>query len=181
MAKVLTKNLQIVCLANSRKLSGRCVAGKLLDGSGQWVRPVSAREHEEVSLDERRYDNGEDPLLRDVLNLCVLENRGHAYQSENWLLDDKFYWTKARRLKWKQLAGLEDEPTRLWINGQHTMHGHNDQIALGEAQELTDSLRLIRVPELVIRAFRPSARWKQQAQATGKIQVSGSELPLDGD
>ena len=80
MAKVLTKNVQIVCLANSRKLSGRCVAGKLLDGSGQWVRPVSAREHEEVSLDERRYDNGEDPLLRDVVNLCVLENRGHAYE-----------------------------------------------------------------------------------------------------
>ena len=67
MAKVLTKNLQIVCLANSRKLSGRCVAGKLLDGSGQWIRPVSAREHEEVSLDERRYDNGEDPVLRDVV------------------------------------------------------------------------------------------------------------------
>ena len=42
---------RIVCLANSRKLGGRCIAGKelLADGvSGSWIRPVSHREFEEV-------------------------------------------------------------------------------------------------------------------------------------
>jgi hypothetical protein len=32
---------EIVCLANSRQNSGRCIAGKLIDGpqAGEWVRP----------------------------------------------------------------------------------------------------------------------------------------------
>ena len=36
---------RILCLANSKKLSGRCVAGReVLDsGPGSWNRPVSAR------------------------------------------------------------------------------------------------------------------------------------------
>jgi len=42
---------RIVCLANSRKLQGRCIAGReIVQGKpGAWIRPVSAREHEEVS------------------------------------------------------------------------------------------------------------------------------------
>jgi hypothetical protein len=43
MATPLVK--RIVCLANSRKMSGRCLAGReLINGlPGGWVRPVSAR------------------------------------------------------------------------------------------------------------------------------------------
>jgi hypothetical protein len=46
---------RIICLANSRKLSGRCLAGReFVDGcAGDWIRPVSSREHEEVSERER--------------------------------------------------------------------------------------------------------------------------------
>ena len=54
---------RIVCLANSRKLSGRCVAGRELvaDRPEAWVRPVSAREHQEVSEHERQYQDSSDP------------------------------------------------------------------------------------------------------------------------
>jgi hypothetical protein len=40
---------RLVCLANSRKSGGRCIAGReLLTGNlGEWIRPVSDRKNEE--------------------------------------------------------------------------------------------------------------------------------------
>lgn len=60
---------RIVCLANSRKHSGRCIAGKevLAGAYGEWIRPLSARESAEVSEEERRYQNGSSPHVLDVI------------------------------------------------------------------------------------------------------------------
>jgi len=44
--------MQMVCLANSRKLNGRCIAGKELEAGNavrSWIRPVSKRENQAVS------------------------------------------------------------------------------------------------------------------------------------
>ena len=80
---------RIVCLANARKLHGRCVAGREWnDGrAGRWIRPVSNREHQEVSEYERQYEDGSDPRVLDVIDVPVVEPRPWRFQSENWLLD----------------------------------------------------------------------------------------------
>lgn len=88
---------RLVCLANSRKLSGRCVAGKELidEVAGPWVRPVSDRPKEEVSEDERQYEDGSDPRVLDIIDVPLTAPRPKAYQSENWLLEPEEYWKRA--------------------------------------------------------------------------------------
>ena len=68
---------RIVCLANSRKLSGRCIAGRELinDFPGDWIRPVSTREHQEVSEYERQYNDGSDPKLLDILDIPLQKHQ----------------------------------------------------------------------------------------------------------
>lgn len=83
----------ILCLANSRKLSGRCIAGKekLRRGYGEWIRPVSARPSEEISEEERRYENGQSAQILDVISVPMREPRPGAHQTENHLIDDDYY------------------------------------------------------------------------------------------
>lgn len=150
---------RIVCLANSRKQSGRCIAGKewATGYAGAWVRPVSGRPGEEVSEYERQYPDGGDPRVLDIVDVALLEPRPKTYQQENWLLDPEAYWTKVGRLAWSELATLADPAEPLWRNGFQTFHGINDRVPLNEAQTLQDSLRLLRVQGGTLSVFSPGA------------------------
>jgi hypothetical protein len=171
----------MVCLANSRKLSGRCIAGKEMQG-GQpsgWVRPVSAREHEEVSEYERQYQDGSDPAILDVIDLQLIEPRPKGYQQENWLLDPQTYWGKVNRITWNDLPALQDPAAALWIDGHSTYNGLNDQIPLALAGALTTSLRLIHIDDLAIRVFRPGEAFgNNKRRVQGRFEHHGFEYRL---
>ena len=80
-------------LANSRKLSGRCVAGKETEpNTRSWIRPVSDRPHQEVSERERQYKDGSDIRVLDIIDVPLIRAQPSSYQSENWLLDPGYYW-----------------------------------------------------------------------------------------
>lgn len=153
----MTTVKQIVCLANSRKLNGRCLAGKELKGGRPlgWIRPVSARENEEISEYERQYRDGSDPRVLDIINLPLLEPRPEGYQQENWLLDPDSYWDKTGSITWSDLQQLTDIIEPLWINGCSTYNGLNDTIPLARAESLVSSLRLIWVDRLTLSVFKP--------------------------
>lgn len=161
---------RIVCLANSRKMSGRCVAGRELASGipAGWVRPVSARPHEEVALEEQTYKTGEIPQLLDIIDIVFTAARPGAHQPENWLLSPDYYWTRQGRFDVARLPSLLDPPAPLWLNGIHTYSGRNDEIPVAWLPNLGGSLRFIWVQSLQLQAFRPGAAFgnpKRRVQA----------------
>lgn len=161
---------RIVCLANSRKRSGRCIAGLEFAGSGRrrWIRPVSARLHQEVSEHERQYEDGSDPAVLDILDVPLIQHSPETFQQENWLLDPERYWAKAGTTSWDDLPDLLDPVERLWVDGHRTYHGSNDKIPLDLASTLTSSLRLIRVAGVRLNVLAPGAAFgdpKRRVQA----------------
>lgn len=172
---------RILCLANSRKVSGRCIAGiefvrrrKL-----KWIRPISAREHEEVSSYERCYQDGSEPALLDILDVPLLEPRPRDHQCENWLLDPDFYWEKTGTLEVSDLKKFLAPADPLWIDGHSTYSGRNDEIPCDLARELDSSLRLISVDNLKVVVFRPGADFgNTKRRVQGRFVFAGNDYWL---
>lgn len=143
---------RIICLANSRKLTGRCIAGKevLTNGLGNWIRPVSARPTGEVSEEERWYEDGRDPRVYDIIDIPILKARPHLYQSENHLIDADEYWKKTDTISWENLKDMVDPPAHLWVNGDSSSNGINDRVSIKVAAQLDYSLILIEPQNLTI-------------------------------
>jgi hypothetical protein len=172
---------RMVCLANSRKLSGRCVAGKLLDGPtvGQWLRPVSARPSEEVSEYERQYVDGSDPKVLDIVDLPLLRHRPKPPQHENWLIEPDQYWVKAGQIAWDDLTKIVDGPGPLWLDGHSTKRGLNDEIPLADAQLAASSLQLIKVPKLTLWVALHGAGFENaKRRIQGRFRHAGTDYWL---
>lgn len=161
---------RILCFANSKKMSGRCIAGRelLADGPGPWVRPISSRPTEEVTEYERQYEDGTDPRVLDIIDVPVISHHPHACQSENWLIEADEYWVRAGRAKWLNLKAFVENPAALWQNVQSTYHGMNDEIPLAMADVLPHSLHLIHLDSLQLHVFAPGTNFgnaKRRVQA----------------
>ena len=77
--------LEILCLANSRKIGGCCVAGVRLD-TREWVRPVTNHPYGSVHPTERTLDSGRDVALLDVARIPIDGPVPKPMQPENLLL-----------------------------------------------------------------------------------------------
>jgi hypothetical protein len=143
---------KIVCLANSRKPpSGRCVAGREVaaKGFGDWIRPVSVRPTQEISLEERRYENGQDPSLLDIIAVQMKSPQPQRHQRENHLIDADYYWVKQGVISWQELqTAVEDPAGPLWLNGDSSYYGENDRVSENSLDGLARSLYLVRPEHL---------------------------------
>lgn len=162
---------EIVLLANSRKLSGRCLAGREVrkDTPGLWLRPVSDRPSEEVSEHERHYQDGSDPRVLDIVRIPLIEPTPGCHQPENWRLDPRYYWEKVGTFPVNRLPQLLDPPESLWFNVRSTYNGMNDEMPHSIADTTTSSLRFVVVPEVSLSVYAPGQAFnnpKRRVQAT---------------
>lgn len=141
----------IVCLANSRKSSGRCVAGKRT-GDNSWVRPISNRAGNEISEFERRYSDGTRAQLLDIIEIPCIEQRPDRHQRENVLIDERYSWKKIGRVSWDDVLELVDQDADLWANGFHAYYNWNNRVPDGRIDVDGGSLRLIELDEIVLHA-----------------------------
>ena len=142
---------RIGCLANTRKLSGRCIAGRELVAeciAGPWIRPVSERHAQEVSEYERQYEDGSDPRMLDIIDTPTKEPKPEGWQTENWISDSKHYWSKVGRYSQCGLSSLVDLIVPLWCDENSTYSGENDRSEAYKPIQYPTSLRLIRVADL---------------------------------
>ena len=145
---------KIVCLANSRKNSGRCVAGKQVlagRGYGGWIRPVSAHPAAAICEEEARYENGLLPRVLDIIRVPVKGAAPRLHQSENHAIDAEYYWSTGGRLSWGEVWQLVDRPAPLWSNHDSSFHGCNDRVKEEIAVRLNYSLTLIDPEEVIVR------------------------------
>jgi hypothetical protein len=91
----LTYRRTIVCLANSRKYSGRCIAGLELNGSqpGAWIRPVSSAPKGELQFEHLYHDGGE-PQVLDVIEIEFLKPRPAFCHREDHVIEARTCWTR---------------------------------------------------------------------------------------
>ena len=162
----IQKMRRIVCLANSRKPDGRCVAGKLYAQGkfGAWLRPISIREGEELSEQERLTSKGLEPALLDILEFTISKHKPSSHQPENFVINPQHKFKQVGRISPQELLKVIDRPTNLWLMGyQSKTFGKNDLVPPSRISEVSNSLYLINPHYFTI----------QVVQGTYSLQVRG--------
>ena len=144
--KPYTKKL--VCLANSRKYSGRCLAGKELSQGrvGEWIRPVKATETRELSLSDITLQTGTEPKLLDVITVPLTEACPHSFQAENHLINGGC-WIWDTTLPISLVPQLCDKVDQIWENGYHGPNALNDRMPEALVRETISSSLVFIQPE----------------------------------
>ena len=166
--------VEIICLANSRKLTGRCVAGLRTDGMG-WVRPVSALPDGTLYTRDYTLDHGNKVELLDIVRIYLKAPRPDPYQPENWVLANR-PWHLVRRLAPADTATLF---TPAIVPGPDLLGNQSDRIASAvlERKPAEASLALVE-PEKVKWRITRSIRGKRQTRASFVLAGIHYDLPV---
>lgn len=169
----MSETVEFICLANSGKHGARCIAGLRLD-SRDFFRPVSTRPTGELSEEDCCYEDGGIPAPLHVVSCEVQQPSPNAYQPENWLIDDNYYWTMLRTANSQDLervcaAVASEGPILGCANGR---------VAYPLPRVMERSLSLVRpeAPRFVVRELPQSERL--QARALFRFDGRDYDLPL---
>lgn len=95
----------ILCLANSWKSGGRCVAGIRTD-DGSWIRPVSDTDDGELTSSQCTLDNQRQVRPLDIVRVYLKEPTPRPHQPENWQIE-------ARQWRFRDRMSFSEAKKRL--------------------------------------------------------------------
>lgn len=173
---------EIVCLANSRKPpSGRCVAGREYSGKtgvGPWIRPVSERSGLEISEEERRYQDGSQAAVLDVVRIVFKQPQPLRHQTENHEIHDEYWWTKVGELTFADILPMVQPIGALWLDGHSTYNGENDYVPEADASKVTNSLVLVRPKKTVLVVSNDEWNGVSRPRVRAKFSLGASDYRL---
>ncbi|GAB4276248.1 MAG: hypothetical protein Fur0025_01270 [Oscillatoriaceae cyanobacterium] len=150
---------QIICLANSIKRGGRCIAGLKTDGSG-WLRPVSSKEHGTLDLPDYILDNYQEPQLFDIIEIECTDPRPEIHQPENWVISQK-RWKFVGRPTRQMLRDVVNPEIQSNALSSELFGNHSDRVdyELMQQNPVQKSLAFIKPTQII---------WKINETAYGK-------------
>lgn len=135
---------QVVILTKSAKHHNYCVAGIDLK-TGKWIRLVSDDESTMFALthDMVKYETGDECEILDIVNVCIKKNVPLSIQTENVLIDDRYYWDYVGRYDFNSLQNLAKKSGYIFGN-------RNSYIDKNTALSVKCSLGLYYVENIVL-------------------------------
>ena len=148
-------SVRLLCLANSAKHNGRCIAGVRLD-TAEWVRPVSTATDGTLTAQMCMLDTGQEVQPLDVVDIEVTSARPERHQPENWVIGLR-RWRLVEKWSVGQAAGLLES---LRERGPSLLGGTDSRIPIAdiETTPVASSLAVVRVstPHFLVNAFDPN-------------------------
>lgn len=139
---------KILCLADSFRPGGSCVAGiEILDTGefGSWIRPVSQRPSKAINDLEKTCTDGSRISLLDVVEIDFSHHTPVQHQTENWQINGTVRWEKIEQVEIASLTpAIRSSNRPLWTPARSSYSGHNDLIAATDISDFSSSLALIK-------------------------------------
>lgn len=152
-------NIEFVCLAISRKMSARCVAGIRTD-NGMWIRPISNLRDGELQPHHYQDASGRTPELLELITVEFTTPDIKPHHPEDFHFNPAVKWI---------VDGSNPKTAVEIINPQINVHddvilGFSDSIPLATVQStpLNHSLQLIRPEEIISLIIKDSMRGNRQ-------------------
>src|SRR5712692_1082271 len=121
--------VDIICLANSRKLGGRCVAGLRVDGLG-WLRPVGALPDGTLYPPDYTLADGTEAALLDLVQIGIRARRPAPHQPENWVIGGTPWTLLSRPMGNNPVPVLQNAIVR----GPDLLRGFSDRVPYASFQ-----------------------------------------------
>lgn len=166
------ESLDFVCLANSRKHNGRCIAGITM--AGKWIRPVSSDPDGTLYPQQYTLNDGSEPSILDLIRLEAAPSP-EPHQPENWRISGA---------QWQRLGRLSRQQGRLWLHqtaspGPHILGSLLNSVSYDYLVEhpMQSSLCVVE-PSGILWHITTNYRGNRQVRAIFRLAGAEYNLPI---